>query len=111
MAPRLHYSAEHLEALEIDALRVVWRQTFRSPPPKAERAWIENSFTKVCVRVHSEEELIAIRDKAMEASLVVQLITDSGRTEFHGVATHTCLAIGPDYADLIDPITGELELY
>jgi len=38
------------------------------------------------------------------------LITDSGKTEFHGQPTRTCLAIGPDVADKIDPITGQLEL-
>lgn len=37
MAPRLHHNVKHLEALEIDALRVIWRRTFRSPPPSAAR--------------------------------------------------------------------------
>ncbi len=27
------------------------------------------------------------------------------------VPTRTCLGIGPDYDDLIDPVTGGLELY
>jgi len=31
-------------------------------------------------------------------------------TEFHGVPTNTCLAIGPDLAEKIDSITGDLEL-
>jgi PTH2 family peptidyl-tRNA hydrolase len=43
--------------------------------------------------------------------LVVHLITDRGLTEFGGVPTRTCLAVGPDYDDLIDPVTGGLELY
>ena len=76
----------------------------------AEVEWLESSFAKVCVRVNSEEELIEIMHRAGEAGLEVHLITDSGRTEFHGVATNTCLAIGPDYSDKIDPITGELKL-
>ena len=76
----------------------------------AERAWLTNGFAKVCCRVDSEEELFAIRDKAVEAGLEVHLVTDSGKTEFHGVPTNTCLAIGPDDADRIDVITGELKL-
>jgi len=76
----------------------------------AQRAWLTGAFAKVCCRVDSEEELMQIHDKAVEAGLEVHLITDSGRTEFHGQPTRTCLAIGPDEADKIDAITGHLEL-
>jgi len=75
-----------------------------------ERSWLRGSFAKVCCRVDSEEELIDIHDRAKAAGLVVHLITDSGKTEFHGQPTRTCLAIGPDHADKIDEITGELRL-
>jgi PTH2 family peptidyl-tRNA hydrolase len=76
----------------------------------AQRAWLTGAFTKVCCRVDSEEELMQIHDKALEAGLEVHLITDSGRTEFNGQPTRTCLAIGPDEADKIDAITGHLHL-
>ena len=75
-----------------------------------EQTWITGSFAKVCVRCNSEEELMAIHDKGMELGLEVHLITDSGRTEFHGQPTRTCLAIGPDEASKIDQVTGHLEL-
>jgi peptidyl-tRNA hydrolase, PTH2 family len=78
---------------------------------QAERAWLETSFRKVTVKVGSEEELMAVYAKALEAGLVIHLITDRGLTEFGGVPTRTCLAIGPDYDDVIDPVTGDLELY
>jgi peptidyl-tRNA hydrolase, PTH2 family len=55
--------------------------------------------------------LMSVYEKALEAGLVTHLITDRGRTEFGGVPTRTCLGIGPDYDDLIDPVTGDLELY
>jgi len=74
------------------------------------QAWIAGSFAKVCVRCNSEEELMAIHDKAIELGLEVHLITDIGRTEFHGQPTRTCLAIGPDDASKIDQVTGHLEL-
>ena len=77
----------------------------------AERAWLESSFRKVTVKVSSEAELVAVYQKALDAGLVVHLITDRGLTEFGGVPTRTCLAVGPDYDDLIDPVTGDLELY
>lgn len=77
---------------------------------EVERAWLTGAFAKVCCRADSEEELMAIHDKAVAAGLEVHLITDSGKTEFHGVPTRTCLAIGPDVAERIDEITGELHL-
>jgi PTH2 family peptidyl-tRNA hydrolase len=77
---------------------------------EVERAWLTGAFAKVCCRVDSEEELMTIHDKAVEAGLEVHLITDSGKTEFHGEPTRTCLAIGPDEAVKIDEITGELQL-
>ena len=78
---------------------------------EAEQAWFERSFRKVTVKVTSEEELMAVYEKGQQAGLTVHLITDRGLTEFGGVPTRTCLAIGPDYDDLIDPVSGDLELY
>lgn len=75
-----------------------------------QRAWLTGAFAKICCRVNSEEELMDIHDKAIAAGLEVHLITDSGKTEFHGQPTRTCLAIGPDLSNRIDPITGHLEL-
>ena len=77
---------------------------------QAEQEWIDSGFTKIAVSVDSEEELIDIYNKAKESGLEVHLITDSGKTEFNGIPTKTCLAIGPDYADRIDKITGHLKL-
>jgi PTH2 family peptidyl-tRNA hydrolase len=48
---------------------------------------------------------------AEQAGLVCHVITDSGWTEFAGVPTKTCLAIGPDWCDMIDPVTSHLKLY
>lgn len=77
---------------------------------EAEQAWLAGAFAKVCCRVDSEEELMEIHDRASEAGLEVHLITDSGKTEFHGQPTRTCLAIGPDEVEKIDPITSHLSL-
>lgn len=77
---------------------------------EVERAWLTGAFAKVCCRVDSEEALMAIHEQAVAAGLEVHLITDSGRTGFHGVPTRTCLAIGPDEAVKIDAITGSLQL-
>ena len=57
--------------------------------------WMENGFTKICLQCNSEAELDEIYTKAQEAGLTVHLVIDKGLTEFNGVATKTCLAIGP----------------
>lgn len=73
--------------------------------------WLfEGAFTKICVYVNSEEELLEVYNKAKEAGIHCALIQDAGRTEFKGVPTYTCCAIGPDYPDVVDKITGELPL-
>lgn len=72
--------------------------------------WFNGSFTKICVSVDSEAELLELYNKAKEAGIPASLITDAGRTEFHGVATHTVVAIGPDTSEKIDKITGSLKL-
>lgn len=81
------------------------------PLTNQEHNWIHNLFTKICVAVDSEAELDAIYQKAVDKGLEVHMITDSGATEFGGVPTKTCLAIGPDEASVIDPITKDLRLY
>jgi peptidyl-tRNA hydrolase, PTH2 family len=77
----------------------------------AERSWLDVSMRKVTVKVGSEQELLDVYGQALAAGLVAEMITDRGLTEFGGVPTRTCLAVGPDYDDLIDPVTGDLELY
>lgn len=73
-------------------------------------AWIEGKFTKICLSVNSEKELLEIFNKAKEKGLLCTLIRDAGLTEFNGVPTLTCCAIGPNWADEIDEITGKLPL-
>ncbi|MFN3430956.1 MAG: peptidyl-tRNA hydrolase [Candidatus Sericytochromatia bacterium] len=77
----------------------------------AYREWVSGPIAKVCVYVETEEELVAVAQKAHAAGLPYALITDSGRTEFHGVPTKTALGVGPAYADELDPVTGNLPLY
>lgn len=76
-----------------------------------QKEWLKGSFTKITLKVNSEEELLQVYNNAITNGLVCYLITDSGKTEFNGVPTRTCLAIGPDYSDKIDLVTGNLELY
>jgi PTH2 family peptidyl-tRNA hydrolase len=62
------------------------------------------------VSVDSEAALEAIVAQAREAGVPCALIVDAGVTEFRGVPTKTCCAVGPAWADAIDAITGALPL-
>jgi PTH2 family peptidyl-tRNA hydrolase len=72
--------------------------------------WLTGSFAKVVVSCTSEEELLELQDKAEGYAIPTALITDSGATEFKGVPTLTCLAIGPHDSEEINKITGHLKL-
>jgi PTH2 family peptidyl-tRNA hydrolase len=72
--------------------------------------WLSDGMTKICVRVDSEAELLEIAKQAEDAGLTVHVITDAGHTEFGGVPTRTCLAIGPDEEEKINAVTGKLKL-
>jgi len=75
------------------------------------RDWIKSRFTKICVCVETEEELLEVYNKAKEKGLICSLITDAGNTEFDGVPTITCCAIGPAWSDELQEITGHLQLF
>lgn len=94
-----------------DSHPITWdRDRMTSEQSRAITEWLKGSFAKVCVGVPSEGELMRVYAEAVDANLPTKLITDAGHTEFHGVPTRTCLAIGPCWADEVDRITGELRL-
>ena len=84
-----------------------WRALNFSPK---EKEWIEDKFTKICVSVNSEQELLDVYNAATANGIRSALIQDAGLTEFGGVPTYTCCAIGPDDIEKIDAITGKLPL-
>lgn len=78
---------------------------------QAEYDWLSDGCTKIVCQVPDEEALLAARDAAWLRGVTAHLITDAGYTEFYGEPTNTAVAIGPDRADIIDAVTGDLALY
>jgi len=72
--------------------------------------WLSNSFRKISVYVNSEEELKEVHQKALDEGLISHIIEDNGATEFNGVKTLTCCAIGPHLDDKFEGITDHLPL-
>lgn len=79
-------------------------------PESALEQWLNGRFTKICVYVNSEEELLKVYADAQNKGFLCSLIKDAGLTEFGGVPTYTCCAIGPEFPEALDPITGHLPL-
>ena len=79
--------------------------------------WLNGIFTKICLEVNTENEMVDIYDKIVEYNktaeekIPVVLIEDNGLTCFHGVKTKTCIGIGPFWGDKIDEFTGHLKLF
>lgn len=74
--------------------------------------WLNGIFTKICLYVNSEEELVNLYNTIKENNPQIPcvLIEDCGLTEFHGVPTKTCIGIGPYWSDEIDMFTKDLKL-
>lgn len=72
--------------------------------------WLCGIFTKITVYVESEAQLFEVLENAKQENLITALITDNGLTEFGGVPTNTCIAVGPDTAERLYPVTGNLKL-
>jgi len=83
--------------------------TFTSSVTPDQMEWMRNDFRKVVLKVNSEKELLDLEQACKDAGLEVYLIQDAGYTEF-GEPTYTCLSIGPDRAEKIDPLTKGLSL-
>jgi PTH2 family peptidyl-tRNA hydrolase len=73
-------------------------------------SWLTSSFRKICVYVNSEEELEAVHQKALDSGLISHMIVDNGATEFNGVKTKTCCAIGPASDHKFKNVTDHLPL-
>jgi PTH2 family peptidyl-tRNA hydrolase len=78
-------------------------------PTREMEDWLNNSFTKICVYVNSEQELLEIYNKAVKAGLPCSVIRDNGKTEFKE-PTYTAIAVGPAEVSMVDDITGGLTL-
>lgn len=75
-------------------------------------SWLDGIFTKICLSVDSEEELVELYEKIKKENplIPIVMIEDAGLTEFHGVKTKTCIGIGPWLSEEIDKFTGHLKL-
>lgn len=74
------------------------------------REWLKNHFTKVVLKVNSEDHLLALRDQAKKLNLITGLMEENNLPGFH-YNIPTALAIGPAFGKRIDTVTGRLPKY
>jgi len=86
-----------------------YKKALREAPEMLAR-WEAQGVTKVCVKVDSEESMLALAGEAREAGLVYGVVRDAGRTQVEA-GTMTVLGIGPGPVDVVHQITGHLKLY
>jgi len=88
---------------------VVGGATFEMSLTAEQIRWRATSYRKILLAVNSEAELFAVQAAAMDAGLTVHMVCDEGLTQIEA-GTFTCLAIGPHYAERLEPITQRLKL-
>ncbi|MHC1598674.1 MAG: peptidyl-tRNA hydrolase Pth2 [Candidatus Methanofastidiosia archaeon] len=71
--------------------------------------WIQEGQKKVVLKVSNKEEMIKYYMISKQAGIPSCMITDAGHTEIPS-GTLTVAGIGPAPDDVIDKITGDLEL-
>jgi PTH2 family peptidyl-tRNA hydrolase len=74
---------------------------------EVQKEWVYGTFFKVCVGVDSEKELLDIGYNAIAMGISVKYIEETAGFD---KPTVTCIAIGPDYSSVIDPVTKHLKL-
>lgn len=99
-----------LDMMDHEYTELYERRKLTIPVGTALEAWLNGPFKKICVGINSEVALEDLYERVKDAGLPVSKIVDSGLTEFGGVPTLTCIGIGPDYPENIDPFTKELKL-
>jgi len=71
--------------------------------------WQLEGGKKAVVKVEKDKDFFPLKKKADELKIVSHIITDAGLTEIPP-GTKTVLGIGPAPSNLIDQITGDLQL-
>lgn len=90
-------------------LRAAQRNGESSPEAILLRQWERRGQAKIAVQVKSQEELLALQEKAHKEGITAEAIVDAGRTQIEA-GSMTVLGVGPAPKSKVDLVTGGLKL-
>ncbi|KAM7194076.1 putative peptidyl-tRNA hydrolase 2 [Rhypophila sp. PSN 637] len=90
-------------------LRAAQKKGDTSPEARLLRQWERRGQAKIAVQVKSQEELVALQQKARSLGVTAEAIIDAGRTQIEA-GSMTVLGVGPAPKSKVDLITGGLKL-
>jgi len=77
--------------------------------PKLVRHWEVTGQAKIVLKASSEEEILELEAIAKSLNLCARSIHDAGRTQVEA-GSRTVLGIGPAPVELVNQVTGQLQL-
>lgn len=75
----------------------------------SEYEWITGPFTKICLGIKSEEELVELFEKVKTLGVPSVLITDKKLSERDEKPVHTCFCVGPCEEEKVASVLGHLK--
>lgn len=85
-------------------------QAYESADDRTGRAWKGDGAKKVVLRVDGEDAILELADRARAEGLPHAVIRDAGHTQLDP-GTVTAVGIGPAEGEIVDRVTGDLQLY
>jgi len=72
--------------------------------------WKNGAFTKIVLGCDSIDDIYDLQKKASSLNIPNAVIVDNGTTEFGGIPTVTCIAVGPGPAEIVESLTSKYTL-
>lgn len=99
--------ADRLE--QSDSMQEVDGVLYEAVLTEAMHEWFRGAFAKIVVKCESLDDVFALEHKAIDMNIPYAIVKDNATTCFDE-PTIVGIALGPDYSDRIDQISGGLKL-
>lgn len=83
---------------------------FKKVDSEVKQQWEAEGERKIILQINNADELLELQEEANKLGIPNEIISDDGFTELDP-NTKTVITIGPGDDDIIDKVTGNLDLY
>lgn len=87
----------------------LYKQNLKEKRVNLLEKWEETGQAKIVVKINSETEMYNLVMKAQQMNIPTHIVHDAGKTQIASGST-TVLAIGPDFKNRLNQVTGHLKL-